>query len=663
MPELPKATYKVWVRGYGLVDSLPIQMMPGNTADLKAESAPSAKAAAQYYPADYWYSLIKVPDNSEFPMKPTPAPPYKGQVQATGNGLTGEQVDESGNSGPKVMENQQQWITVMKHTCQGCHQIGDFATRDLSHLARYNFSSSQEAWATRIHFGQAGFTGMPNAFKDYIDQQRAVKMFADWTDRIAAGELPPAPPRPQGVERNIVISEWDWSNAGGHPHDEISTDKWNPRVNANGQVYGADYNLSTLNVLDPQKSASRNISMPVTGDKSAMRPTWSQKIALASPFYGNEMILGGEVGGTHSLAMDEGGRIWATTTLRAGPNPDFCKQGSDNPFAKQYPLPASGKQVALYDPETAKTTPLDTCFGTHHVNIASGKDGKVFFDNGGNGVVGWIDPGVLARTGSIEKAQGWCAAYLDKNGDGKIDHSMANATQIKGYGVVVSPVDNAVWLTEPGPIPGRLTRVNLGSNPPSTCSAEVYQPPYHNPKLPGVVGFTPRGIDVTSTGVIWTALSSSSQLARFDRSKCKVLTGPTATGQHCPEGWTVFTTPGPRMKGVTDDSSSDFLYYNFVDQYNTLGLGENIPIVNGTDSDSLEALLPDSKKWVVMRVPYPMGYFSRSIDGRIDNPNAGWKGRGLWSTSAPDLAWHMEGAAGQKPKIIHVQLRPNPLAD
>ena len=117
------------------------------------------------------------------------------------------------------------------------------------------------------------------------------------------------------------------------------------------------------------------------------------------------------------------------------------------------------------------------------------------------------------------------------------------------------------------------------------------------------------------------------------------------------------------MKGVTDDSSANFLYYNFVDQFNTLGLGENIPIVNGTDSDSLEALIPDSKKWVVMRVPYPMGYYSRSIDGRIDDPKAGWKGRGLWSTSAPDLAWHMEGAAGQKPKIIHVQLRPSPLAD
>ncbi len=265
LPELPKASYKVWVRGYGLVDSAPVQKMPGSPVNLKAEIAPTAKDAAQYYPADYWYSLIKVPDNSEFPMKPTPAPPYKGQTEATGEGLrVAEQVDESGVRAAKVMENQQQWIVTMKHTCQGCHQIGDFATRDLSHLSRYHFSSSQEAWATRIHFGQAGFTGMPGAFRDYVDQQRAIKMFADWTDRIAAGELPPSPPRPEGVERNVVITEWDWSNSGGHPHDEISTDKWNPNVNANGPVYGADFNLSVLDELDPQTNTVKVIPMPVT---------------------------------------------------------------------------------------------------------------------------------------------------------------------------------------------------------------------------------------------------------------------------------------------------------------------------------------------------------------------------------------------------------------
>jgi len=77
LPDLPKATYQVWVRGYGLVDSPPVESAPGKQVNLTAVIAPNPKDAAKYYPAVYWLSLIKVPDKSEFPMKPTPAPPYK----------------------------------------------------------------------------------------------------------------------------------------------------------------------------------------------------------------------------------------------------------------------------------------------------------------------------------------------------------------------------------------------------------------------------------------------------------------------------------------------------------------------------------------------------------------------------------------------------------
>ena len=67
LPELPAASYSIWVRGYGLVDSQKVQSRPGQTLDLKAVSAPNAKAAAQYYPAIYWYSMLRIPAKSEFP--------------------------------------------------------------------------------------------------------------------------------------------------------------------------------------------------------------------------------------------------------------------------------------------------------------------------------------------------------------------------------------------------------------------------------------------------------------------------------------------------------------------------------------------------------------------------------------------------------------------
>src|SRR5215211_9517956 len=67
IPDLPKAKYKVWVRGYGLVDSAKADGEPGRSLDLRATPAPNAAAAAEFYPAIYWYSMLKVPDKGEFP--------------------------------------------------------------------------------------------------------------------------------------------------------------------------------------------------------------------------------------------------------------------------------------------------------------------------------------------------------------------------------------------------------------------------------------------------------------------------------------------------------------------------------------------------------------------------------------------------------------------
>ena len=230
------------------------------------------------------------------------------------------------------------------------------------------------------------------------------------------------------------------------------------------------------------------------------------------------------------------------------------------------------------------------------------------------------------------------------------------------YGIVPDPTeDHVVWAASGG-VPGQIVRLDLGNNPPLTCLAEYYQPPFDNADAP-IQGYSPRGIDITSDGIIWTALSGSGHIASFDRRKCGLLNGPNATGQHCPEGWTLYPTPGPQMKGVSDPGSADYHYYNWVDQWNTLGLGENVPIANGSNSDSLLALEPATGEWVVLRVPYPQGFHSRGLDGRVDDPDAGWKGRGLWANYGSNLNWHIEGGKGMHSAIIHFQLRPHPLAD
>jgi hypothetical protein len=205
-------------------------------------------------------------------------------------------------------------------------------------------------------------------------------------------------------------------------------------------------------------------------------------------------------------------------------------------------------------------------------------------------------------------------------------------------------------------MPGKILRID-----PRTCVGEAYEPPFD--PAAGVVGYTPRGIDVDSNGVIWTALASSGHLASFDRRTCKgPLQGPSATsGQHCREGWTLYPVPGPRFKGVRGDVAVDFQYYNFVDRFNTFGLGNNTPFANGTNSDSLLALRPDGN-WLVFRVPYPLGFFSRGMDGRIDDPKAGWKGRAIYADYGPNAVWHMEGGLGTRSAVVKFQLRPDPLA-
>ena len=105
------------------------------------------------------------------------------------------------------------------------------------------------------------------------------------------------------------------------------------------------------------------------------------------------------------------------------------------------------------------------------------------------------------------------------------------------------------------------------------------------------------------------------------------------------------------MKGGSAESP----YYDWVDQFDTLGLGKNVPIATGNNSDALFALV--DAKWVTMRVPYPMGFFAKNMDGRIDDASAGWKGKGLFSTYSGRSAPHIEGGKGQN-KVVHFQVRP-----
>jgi hypothetical protein len=628
IPGLPKATYSVWARGYGLVDSKKVKAAPGRTLSLKAAAAPNEGSAAQYYPPIYWYSMLTVPDKGEFPV---------GKAAS-----------------------QHEWLNVVKtNGCVGCHALGTPATRTIP-KALGNFRNSQEAWARRITSGQA-MTQMVNALAR-TDSQRMLRHFADWTDRIAAGEVPASrPPRPQGVERNVVITLWDWSNPKAYLHDEVSTDKRNPTVNANGRIYGAtEESTDFIPVLDPARNVAAEIRHPVRDPET---PSSKDAPMAPSPFWGDERIWDSHTT-THNPMLDEQGRVWFTARVRPPRNPEFCRKGSSHPSAQVFPLESANRHLSVHDPRSGNFTLISTCFNTHHLVFAEDANHTLWTSAGGAGnpVIGWLDRKLFDETGDEQRAQGWAPFVLDTNGNGRrdeyvepnepVDPSKDKRVVTGLYSVAVSPVDGSVWGTSLG-FPGYVVRVNPGPDPSRTALTELYEPP-----LPG---YGPRGADIDREGVMWVSLASG-HLGSFDRRKCKgPLNGPEATGKHCPEGWTFYPFPGPQMRGVTDPGSAESSYYTWVDQFDTLGLGRNVPIATGNLNDALLALVDGN--FVVLRVPYPMGYYTKWMDGRIDDPKAGWKGRGLWSTVSTRAPFHMEGGKGTRPKVVRFQLRPNPLAE
>jgi hypothetical protein len=682
LPELPKAKYKVWVRGYGLTDSHPIDATPGKILGLTAVLASSPRAAAEYYPAAYWFSLLKVPTKSDFPISVPPPPRLPGPPDPVR--LTHGAARPGDGPPPPIIKTQGDWLFLLKGNCETCHQMGEKSTREIpANLG--TFGSSTQAWERLISSGQVGRDMMNRLNR--LGHYQGLAMFADWGDRIAKGELPPVPPRPQGIERNVVITMWDWSVPTAFLHAMISTDKRNPSVNAGGPVYGADWSgncsniskrMTCLAVVDPKTNESSLVPVPLPNESDrALMSSFSPPSQLApSPYWGNELVWDDPIN-PGPITMDGKGRVWFNVETRPD-NAPYCKAGADNRFAKNSPREVGGKGVDVYDPRTGKFGFVDLCFESTRIVFSDDKDDTLYFSVQRDGGIGWLNTRLWDETHDAEKSQGWCPAVVDYNGDGKIgaytkgDESPnpeldREINRPGAYGVAYNPVDGSVWYSNIQTMPGRLIRMVRGSDPPSTCLTEVYEVPY-DPNGRGPGGSHDRGIDIDGNGVVWAPLNGEGILASFDRRKCKVLptgkgatTEAAATGRQCPEGWTFYPIPGPKFKS-DPTVQADYNYYMYIDRNNSLGLGKNVVIVDGADSDSLIAFEQDTKQFVRMTVPYRMGFFSRFLDARLDDSKAGWKGRGAWAANETRGSWLTEGGKGTPSQLYHFQFRPDPLA-
>jgi hypothetical protein len=550
-----------------------------------------------------------------------------------------------------------------------------------------------------------------------------LKTLTDWTTRIKNGEVPPAPPRPRGIERNVVVTLWDVGDDHSFMHDEASTDKNHPTVNGGGPIYAVSAGHGQLVVIDPKENSTYSIDIPTRDDKTRV-PSRFPAPTTPSLFWGSQHLWsnpGYNPADPHNPMLDSKGRVWTTSKIRGAGAPAWCRDAAlGNKSADWFPLNGGGRQASYYDPKTQKWQLIETCYSTHHLQFDSDADETVYFNELGGPMVGWVNSKLYDKTLADTKdelkaeqtAVGWCGQVVDTNGDGKItrpwntttqqisgnellyqgdtapgqnrggaapaappaapaggggggrggrggapaapyDPKLDTMTRFNLYAVIPSPVDDSIWGVSENPFPGMLVRLQRGNNPPESCKTTVFRIPDG--------GFDPRGVDIDSQGVVWTALAASSQMASFDVRKCKDLAGPGKTdGSQCREGWTLYLTDGPKFKGT--NVPADFHYYNWVDQHDIIGLGKDTPFATGSNSDSLLALNKQTGAWTRFIVPYPMGFYARGMDGRIDNPNGTWKDRALYANYGTHFVWHIEGGKGTKGKVVKFQVRPNPLA-
>ena len=489
--------------------------------------APNAAAAAQYYPAIYWYSMLKIPDESEF----------------SGTGTDGNEHAGDMKSQARMARQHQD------HRLHRLSPLGTHGTRTIPDELGH-FETRQKPGSGASSPGRP-MTNMVNAINrarpaariavfrrlDRPDRQGRTAVCASPSGRRASSATSCSPcgtgagPRPTCTTRSRPT--------GAIPRSTpTASSTARPRTST-------DYCRCSIRRTTP----SSEIKHPVRDPKT---PSSKTAPMAPSPYWGAEPIWDSQTS-THNPMMDEKGRVWFTARVRPPANPDFCKQGSTIRRRKLFPLQEASRHLSMYDPTTDKFTLISTCFPTHHLIFAEDANNTLWTSAGGRKpVVGWLNRKMFDETGDEQKSQGWTPFILDTNGNGKRDdyvepNQPVDPTKDKRvvaglYSVSVEPdrrhdlghLARLSRATSCASIPGPIR--------PHTALTEIYEPP-----LPG---YGPRGGDIDRNGVVLGVAGERPPGELRPQASARSLNGPTATGKHCPEGWTLYPFPGPQFKDI-----------------------------------------------------------------------------------------------------------------
>ena len=513
-------------------------------------------------------------------------------------------------------------------------------------------------------------------------RERGLKMFADWTDRIAAGEVPPAPPRP------AASSATSSSPCGTGPTSTRScTTRSRPTsatraLNADGPIYGVDSARQRLSCrrsgrTHVRRSAQDSDARRSGDDALELR---RRKIPSRLATSASKPVVGRTRPIPHNPMMDAKGRVWITSPIRDRQNPAWCKDGVGQQVRAVLPARTVGRQARLLRPEDRAVHADRHLLRTHHLQFAEDANDTLYFSGGGArrsagstrrcttqtgtsrprraGARRCSTPTATARSPSRGTSRrGTGRGRRRRRKPAKFDPKLDTRVPI-GDSTASSPIRST---TRSGASTDDVSRASFpassrGNNPPQTCITRA------RTTVPKELGYRTRGIDVDRNGVIWTALAGSSQLASFDRTQVQGAERPAHARRPALQGrLDVLSACRARRSRARRSAPTSTITTGSISSTRS-GLGENMPIANGSSSDSLLAFMPDNEA---------VGDDARPVS-RWASTAAGWTaastirtpvGRAAGSTRpmAPTPLAH-RGRPREPGNLVKFQIRPDPLA-
>ena len=214
--------------------------------------------------------------------------------------------------------------------CVGCHQLGQLVDAHASRRRSGKFTNRAEAWMRRVQSGQAGALMVNTLAGQLAARRSSISATGPIASPRASCRTPSRRGR-KGVERNIVVTTWDWGDPKKYLHDLIASDRRNPTVNAYGPLFGSpEYATDKMPILDPKTNTVTNFGAGARRGHAGSARAGTRghgQAAGAVGLLGRREASGTPRSTTTTPCSTSKGRVWLAAAVRGPKNPGLLQEG------------------------------------------------------------------------------------------------------------------------------------------------------------------------------------------------------------------------------------------------------------------------------------------------------------------------------------------------